>query len=217
MKSVSFSYDKGKYDFFWRIFLLLSVLLPIVLLADILLAEQSSLRKPSKADIVQKTQKLQIPFITNNGQMDERVKFYTKTFGGTVFVTNSGEFVYSLPKKSKGIKSGVVLKEEIEGGKISMVTGEEKTITNVSCFRGNNQSNWRNNIPTYEVINLGEVYQGIALRLRAYGNNVEKLFCVKPDANPEIIKTFSLLNNPMGIFSTSASWITIWWLMEGTT
>jgi len=32
------------------------------------------------------------------------------------------------------------------------------------------------------------VYKGIEIRLKAYGNNVEKLFCVKPGANSEQIK-----------------------------
>ena len=41
---------------------------------------------------------------------------------------------------------------------------------------------------TYEVVDMGEVYEGIDLKLKAYGNNVEKLFCVKPGANPEQIK-----------------------------
>ncbi len=31
-------------------------------------------------------------------QVDEKVRFYANTFGGTVFVTNDGEIVYSLPK-----------------------------------------------------------------------------------------------------------------------
>src|SRR3990172_4807814 len=38
-----------------------------------------------------------MPFIANEGQVDERVAFYSKTFGGTVFVTKDGDIVYSLP------------------------------------------------------------------------------------------------------------------------
>jgi len=38
------------------------------------------------------------------------------------------------------------------------------------------------------MVNLGEVYKGIELSLKAYGDNVEKLFCVKPGASPEFIK-----------------------------
>ncbi len=54
--------------------------------------------KLSKSEIVQKTKRLQMPFIANKGQMDEQVGFYAMTFGGTVFVTKDGEIVYSLPQ-----------------------------------------------------------------------------------------------------------------------
>jgi len=55
---------------------------------------------PTKEEIISKTRTLQMPFIANNGQADEQVKFYAKTFGGTVFVTKEGEIVYSLPEGS---------------------------------------------------------------------------------------------------------------------
>jgi len=38
---------------------------------------------------------LQIPFIQNQGQLNEEVKFYVSTFTGTIFVTES-ELTYSL-------------------------------------------------------------------------------------------------------------------------
>ncbi|QII12692.1 hypothetical protein KsCSTR_33130 [Candidatus Kuenenia stuttgartiensis] len=38
------------------------------------------------------------------------------------------------------------------------------------------------------MVDIGEVYKGIELKLKAYGNNVEKLFYVKPGANPDQIK-----------------------------
>ena len=48
---------------------------------------------------MQRTQKLQMPFIANEGQSDERVAFYARTFGGTVFVTKNRDIVYSLPHR----------------------------------------------------------------------------------------------------------------------
>src|SRR3990167_9563439 len=36
----------------------------------------------------------------------------------------------------------------------------------------------KTNVSTYDYVNLGEIYKGIELRLKAYGDNVEKLFCV---------------------------------------
>jgi len=58
-----------------------------------------------KAEFARKTKKLQIPFIANNGQVDEQVRFYAKTFGGTVFVTKNGEIVYSLPNNSSDVET----------------------------------------------------------------------------------------------------------------
>src|SRR3990167_684922 len=198
-----------------------------------------------KAEVIQKTAKLQMPFIANNGQMDERVKFYANTFGGTVFVTEDGEIVYSLPGSrtedaSSQLKVGssecrgelhspggisplkrgthplipsregigvcnttpttrrdterrvptatVALKEEFVGAKVKAIQGEEKSVTKVNYFKGKDPSKWKTNISTYDVINLGEVYDGIELKLKAYGSNVEKLFCVKPGADPRQIK-----------------------------
>jgi len=98
-----------------------------------------------------------------------------------------------LPYRSMGQallegRSGVALKEQFVGAKTRTIQGEEKSVTKVNYFKGNDSSKWKSNISTYDVVNLGEIYKGIELRLKAYGNNVEKLFCVKPDANPDQIK-----------------------------
>ena len=78
----------------------------------------------------------------------------------------------------------VAIKEYLVGGKIGEIRGEAPSATTVSYFKGNDPSQWKTNLATSELVNLGEVYEGIDLRLRAYGNNVEKLFTVKPGANP---------------------------------
>ena len=54
-----------------------------------------------KSEVLSKVSKVQIPFIPNKGQMDKRVKFYARSFGGTVFVTEVGEIFYSLPKREE--------------------------------------------------------------------------------------------------------------------
>ncbi len=82
----------------------------------------------------------------------------------------------------------LTLKETIVGGKINEVKGEKKAITNVNYFKGKDPSKWKTSILTYDVINLGEVYEGIELKLKAHGNNVEKLFCVRPGGEIESIK-----------------------------
>src|SRR3989338_7110077 len=76
--------------------------------------------KLDKAEFVQKTMKLQMPFIANNGQMGEQVIFYAKTFGGTVFVTKEGEIVYSLPKSENPEDGGKNRKFKIQDSKFKM-------------------------------------------------------------------------------------------------
>ena len=83
---------------------------------------------------------------------------------------------------------GVALKETLVGAKVKEIKGEDKSATKINYFKGNDQKKWKSNISTYDVVDLGEVYNGIELKLKAYGNNVEKLFHVKPGANPDQIK-----------------------------
>jgi len=152
--------------------------------------------------------KLPLPFIENRGQVHEDVAFYAKTFGGTVFVTKDGRLVYSLPEGNKGTEDlgredkvsevdgekdiepgkAAAFKESLVGGAIKEVKGEEPSRTKVNYFKGNDPSRWQSGVATYELVSLGEVYEGIEVKLRAYGKNVEKLFYVKPGADPSTIK-----------------------------
>jgi Beta-propeller repeat len=148
----------------------------------------SGSRSAVPAATKQKLAKVQVPFIANQGQRDKEVKFYARTFAGTVFVTEAGELVYSLPKvEGKKRVKGAALKEELVGGKVTEVTGESQAVTKLNYFKGNDRLKWLNNIPTYDVVSLGEVYEGIDVKLKAYGINVEKLFYVRPGVTPETI------------------------------
>ena len=57
----------------------------------------------------------------------------------------------------------------------------------VSYGIGNNPSKHADNLNTYERVNLGDMYPGINVQLRATGNNVEKLFTVAPRHDPNQI------------------------------
>ena len=63
----------------------------------------------------------------------------------------------------------VALKEQFIGAKISGIKGEGESVTKVSYFKGNDPSKWKSNISTYELVNLGEIYEGIELKLKAHG------------------------------------------------
>ncbi|NOZ26050.1 MAG: hypothetical protein GXO94_08195 [Nitrospirae bacterium] len=150
--------------------------------------------------VLEKASGLRMPFIENRGQVgNESVRFYACTFAGTVYVTESGGIVYSLAGRPNGpasLKAAVVLRESLVGpkgkdGKEAPVflhpVGTDRAVARVNYFVGRKE-NWRTAIPTWREVSLGEAYKGIELKLRAYGNNVEKLFTVFPGGSVRDIR-----------------------------
>jgi hypothetical protein len=80
-----------------------------------------------------------------------------------------------------------VISERWVGGKVQTITPEEELPTKVSYFIGNDPSKHRSNLPTYRYVSLGEVWSGIEVKLKATQKTVEKLFYVKPGADPSKI------------------------------
>ena len=181
--------------------LLLVVLPGTLAFGDI--TPRAGLDEPANKRLLEKAFKIQIPFIENQGQIaDQHVRFYSKIFGGTVYVTAKGEMIYSLAKtqpnssptpggKHKGIQTVTeiwAIKEELVGASINQPQGIDRTQTKVNYFVGNEKDKWKTSLATYNAVSFSEVYKGIDLDLKAHGKNVEKIFNVKPGADPETIK-----------------------------
>ena len=82
----------------WIIFIGLALTAGSSSLAAVQSSPSKEIKEANKKAIIQKALKLNMPFIANQGQIkDERVRFYAKTFGGSVFITPNGEMVYSFP------------------------------------------------------------------------------------------------------------------------
>ena len=152
------------------------------------------------SNITDKFKTTSVPFIANNGQVDDDVSFYANTLGGTLFVMKSGELVYNLrkvesskaeldtEKKEIIFSCGVVIREHLINARVSTITASRESVTKVHYFKGNDSSKWLNGITTYGGLSLGKIYKGIEMLLLAHGDNVEKLFYVSPEANPDLIK-----------------------------
>ena len=80
-------------------------------------------------------------FVADQGQVDERVAFYTHTFGGTCFVTKKGEIVYALPHGKTG--SMLALRERFQGGVVDKVRAGLPSPTSIIYFHGKERSAWR--------------------------------------------------------------------------
>jgi hypothetical protein len=125
--------------------------------------------------------------------------------GGTVVVTTEGKLVYALPageekplhtgvslnalrEERQPLRQGVTLSEELVGGHIATIKGEEPAVTKVNTLHGQNPTHWKRGIPTYQRVNLGEIYEGVEVKLAVQGGSVEKLFFIKAGAKPEHIR-----------------------------
>ncbi len=146
-------------------------------LATTLIATSPGGASPERA--IANAATLTIPFIANEGQFDQAIKFQTPFLGGEVAVTDQGEIAYSFPR---------ITLERIVGGTITSLTGQGSTPTKVNYFVGNDSTKWRRNIASYESVAFGEVYPGIELTLTAHGGNMEKIFTVKPGARTQDIQ-----------------------------
>ncbi|SPF43466.1 conserved exported hypothetical protein [Candidatus Desulfosporosinus infrequens] len=124
---------------------------------------------------------VQVPFVANEGQVaNDQVKFYAQTFAGTVFVTNDN-IGYALPKDND---SGCTVNESFVGGNVLMPAAVGSPVAPVNYYIGEQQKS----LLSYNEITLGEVYNDINVNLKAYGDNVEKIFTVNPGGDPASIK-----------------------------
>lgn len=157
-------------------------------------AQNPGVNAVQKSAIMSKAAGIHVPFITNEGQIEnDDVRFYARTFGGTVFVTKDGEIVYSLPKyekKEQGedgeefrarnqpnqseLTGVMVLHEHLVGARTAKLLGQKPAVTRVNYFIGSDTNKWKSNIAAYDTVSIGEVYDDIELNLQAHGNNVEK-------------------------------------------
>ncbi len=176
----------SKSKFLYISFIILLVFLMINMLeGESTYSKSESIPEERKGtDQVAGNIKLNIPFIENRGQIDENVKFYANTSNSTIFITDEGELVYSLNVKDHTYYSF----REVPLNKTNIeVKGENMSNTKVSYYKGT-KDKWRLNIPTYETVSVGEIGNDIELKLKAYNGLVEKLFIVKPGADPSDIK-----------------------------
>ncbi len=124
-------------------------------------------------------------FVPNEGQMEEAVAFAARTGGGFLRVTRDGAVEHVFP-----VGKGTVRKvtETFLDGRAVRPEGRELLPTRISSFLGRDASRWRSALPSWGEVSLGEVYDGVTVRLRAKSGTVEKLITVGPSADPSAIR-----------------------------
>jgi hypothetical protein len=123
---------------------------------------------------------VRLPFLPNAGQDPPEVAFRAATSSGGAFVTRNGELVY-------GLADGAWLRESFVAGR-STPFGATPARATASFYLGNDPSRWSVALPSYESIDLGEVWRGVRVELSAHDSCVEKVFAIAPGADPSSIR-----------------------------
>jgi hypothetical protein len=153
---------------------------------------------PSKETVSGKLATLERGWVKNEGQWDQRALFSAPGYFGTTWVTKDGELLHVAVKqeecKEKTTKAKTcptkswVVSERWVDGKVQAIKGEEELGTKVSYFIGNDPSKHKSGLSTYRYVSLGEVWSGVEVKLKATQKTVERLFYVKPGADPSKIQ-----------------------------
>jgi hypothetical protein len=147
---------------------------------------------PSKEAVSVKLADLDRGWVKNEGQWDQRALFSAPGYFGTTWITKDGELLHVAVKKEECKEKACpskswVISERWVGGKVQAIKGEEELQTKVSYFIGNDPSKHKSGLSTYRYVSLGEVWSGVEVKLKATQKTVEKLFYVKPGADPSKI------------------------------
>ena len=118
---------------------------------------------------------LAVPFIENQGQLPDEVRYYANTFYGTAYVTDT-DLTHAVTVGTEDGTQGVALKERFlnrAGSAISFTpSGEEPADTQASYFIGNDPAGWQTGLATYNLVSLGEIYPGITVKAKARSVNI---------------------------------------------
>jgi hypothetical protein len=115
-------------------------------------------------------------FIPNQGQVDENVRFYAKTTGYSLWMTDQG-LVFQWPRFASGLAfTGTDKNPRIEAVGI--------TDHKVNIFKGRDRSKWKVGIPTSQAVLYKSVYKHIDLKVYGAQKEVEYDWIVKPGGEP---------------------------------
>lgn len=150
----------------------------ILLIFAVVLNMQTS-ETPDSQKILNLVATKQVPFLENIGQYQPQMKYYSHLQKGGFFIDQQGKLIYDLGPNS--------IQENFAGIKKLIPVPQDPGSTFINSFIGK-KSEWKKNIPNYNTINFGEVFKGVNVKIKAFGNNVEKIFTLSSQANPDDIQ-----------------------------
>jgi hypothetical protein len=144
-----------------------------------------------RADVLEAYGKLPVLFIQNDGQLDDRVEYYSEAAGQTLYLTDDG-IVIDLVRYYEGREEDAADRKAerlvfsidfLGANERPLIEAGDKDKSTVNYLIGNNPDEWHTGIPTYRQLVYEEIYPSIDLRLYGKGGVLEYEFVVKPGAS----------------------------------
>ncbi len=172
----------------WVIPLFILSLLLLSFYTEVSAKENAPVDESAKLRIQETYGKLPLYFIKNDGQVDEKVKFYEKGSGHATYFMKEGVYI-TLVRGDKGDMTSQLIKLTfLNANPNPEIIAADQQEGKVNYFIGNDPKKWRTNVPTYRAVLYKEVYPGIDIKF--YGNNrqMEYDIIVKPGADPSKVQ-----------------------------
>jgi len=172
-----------------------------------------------RTEVLEDYGKLPISFIQNDGQLDDRVEYYTQAAEQTLYFTNDGivfNFVIYQDDEEQDLTGSqaesLVFNINFPGSNEEpTIEAIDKDEAIVNYLIGDDPDDWYTNIPTYKQLEYGKIYPGIDHRLYGKGEALEYEFVIEPGADiAEIVIEYSgtdslaiedaelMVNTPLG-------------------
>ena len=131
--------------------------------------------------LLKKIKALSMPFVPIKDP-NTNARFCARLFSGQMVVQHNGQMIFQFNASHSNFAESLVHSNPIDP------KGETPSQTKINYFIGNDPSKWQTQVQSFDQINMGEVYPGIYMILRAYADTVEKQFVVMPGTSPDTIQ-----------------------------
>jgi len=162
---------------------------------------QTSIHKPAKSVSLESLDRQPLLFIRNDGQLDEKVKYYERGANHATYFTADGIYLslfrrqivsgqsgFAGPENKHSIQFDQVMLSFINAAPNPLISATDIQAAKYNYYVGNDPARWRKNISTYKAVKYTEIYKNIDLKV--YGNNrqLEYDVIVKPGGDPAAVR-----------------------------
>jgi len=142
--------------------------------------------------------KLPLSFVRNDGQLDEKVKYYERGSGHSMYFTDEGVYlelisscaseISASQSQNKSLQSETIKLSPVGANRDPEIAANNMQEGKVNYLIGNDPEKWKASIPTYQSIVYKNIYENIDMKF--YGNNrqMEYDIILKPGADLSRVK-----------------------------